>query len=213
MRQVLLPGPGPHAALLPQTVAYKPGMLEQNHVRVRVAACAVAYRDVIDRNGGFPFMNRPTVLGHEFAGIVDAVGDGSTLKPGDKVVSLHWAQFGGEAFPSPFMHKEAMKTFLGLTCNGGYAEYVTTHETAFVAVPNADRWSAVLASPVMSTFGTVWQGAIVRGKLSKGETGDLKCSTPPLPLLMHCREQSWSPEQRVESAEQLSRLLHVWAAV
>jgi D-arabinose 1-dehydrogenase-like Zn-dependent alcohol dehydrogenase len=171
MRQVVLQAPGSRAALHPEIVIYKPAKLEKNHVRIRVAACAVAYRDIIDRNGGFPFMNQPTVLGHEFAGIVDAAGTGSSLKPGERVVSLHWAQYGGEAFPSPFTHAEAMKTFLGLTCNGGYAEYVTTHESAFVSVPNADKWSAVYASPVMSTFGTVWQGAVVRGKLSKGESG------------------------------------------
>ena len=114
-------------------------------------------------------MNKPTVLGHEIAGVVDAVGIKSSFKVGDKVVSLHWAQFHGAAFPSPFMHKDAMKTFLGLTSNGGYADYLTTHETAFVKVPNPNLWTAIDAAPVMSTFGTVWQGAVVRGQLSKGE--------------------------------------------
>jgi alcohol dehydrogenase len=173
MRQMVLQAPGPHTALHLETVIYKNHTPDKNHVRIKVAACAVAYRDIIDRSGGFPFMNRPTVLGHEFAGVVDAAGPGCSLAVGDRVVSLHWAQHGGEAFPSPFAHEAAMKSFLGLTCNGGYADYVTTHETAFVAVPNADKWSAVYAAPVMSTFGTVWQGAIVRGKLSKGESGQL----------------------------------------
>lgn len=85
------------------------------------------------------------------------------------MVSLHWGQFRGEAFPSPFSHKEAMKTFIGLTSNGGYAEYITTHHTAFVKVPNPLLWTAIEAAPVMSTFGTVWQGAVVRGRLNKGE--------------------------------------------
>jgi NADPH:quinone reductase-like Zn-dependent oxidoreductase len=39
--------------------------------------------------------------------------------------------------------------------------YCTVDETAFVRAPSG--WSAVDAAPVMSTFGTVWQGAFVRG--------------------------------------------------
>lgn len=115
-------------------------------------------------------MNQPTVLGHEISGVVESCDSNTTnLKPGDRVVSLHWAQYDGEAFPSPFQHKEAMKTFLGLTCNGGYSEYITTHETAFVKVPTYECWSAIHAAPVMSTFGTVWQGAVVRGELKSNE--------------------------------------------
>jgi NADPH:quinone reductase-like Zn-dependent oxidoreductase len=114
-------------------------------------------------------MNKPTVLGHEFSGVVEAVGPGCSLRPGDRVVSLHWAQLGGAAFPSPFERKDSMKTFLGLTCDGGYEEFVTTHETAFVKVPNPQKFTAIEAAPVMSTFGTVWQGCVVRGKLQKGE--------------------------------------------
>ena len=40
----------------------------EDEVRVRVAACGVCYRDVLDRRGAFPFMSTPTILGHEIAG-------------------------------------------------------------------------------------------------------------------------------------------------
>ena len=40
--------------------------------------------------------------------------------------------------------------------------YCTVDETAFVKAPSKG-WSAIDAAPVMSTFGTVWQGAFVRG--------------------------------------------------
>jgi acryloyl-coenzyme A reductase len=114
-------------------------------------------------------MNQPTVLGHEIAGVVESVGPDSKFEIGDRVVSLHWAQYHGEAFPSPFQHKKGMKTFLGLTCDGGYSDFVTTHETAFVKVPSPSSWTPVHAAPVMSTFGTVWQGAMVRGQLQSHE--------------------------------------------
>jgi acryloyl-coenzyme A reductase len=170
MRQVILREPGPRTALTPELVVFSPNQdLQDRQALVRVAACAVAYRDIIDRTGGFPFMNKPTVLGHEVAGVVERAAADSKLKAGDRVVSLHWGQYDGEAWPSPFLHKKAMKSFLGLTCNGGYAEYMTAHDSAFVKVPSPKQWTAIDAAPVMSTFGTVWQGAVVRGGLTKNE--------------------------------------------
>lgn len=68
---ILVPDPGPGEAL------------------VKVQACGVCHTDLHYREGGindeFPFL-----LGHEAAGIVEAVGDGVTdLAPGDFVV-LNW---------------------------------------------------------------------------------------------------------------------------
>ena len=68
---VVVPDPGPGEAL------------------VRVQACGVCHTDLHYREGGiddaFPFL-----LGHEAAGVVEAVGDGvSDLAPGDFVV-LNW---------------------------------------------------------------------------------------------------------------------------
>lgn len=68
---VLVPDPGPGEAL------------------VKVQACGVCHTDLHYREGGindeFPFL-----LGHEAAGVVEAVGDGVTdLEPGDFVI-LNW---------------------------------------------------------------------------------------------------------------------------
>jgi Zn-dependent alcohol dehydrogenase len=55
-------------------------------VRVRVSHCGVCHSDLSLVNGTFPFV-APVVLGHEAAGIVDAVGAGvNSVAPGDKVV-------------------------------------------------------------------------------------------------------------------------------
>ncbi len=71
MQTVVVPDPGPGEAL------------------VRVQACGVCHTDLHYREGGisddFPFL-----LGHEAAGLVEAVGDGVTdVTPGDFVV-LNW---------------------------------------------------------------------------------------------------------------------------
>ena len=109
-RRVVLPKPGPPSAFVHETLEEEDlsGIaLENREVEVQVAACAVAYRDLIDRSGGFPFMNEPTVLGHEFSGRVTKVGANSSLEVGDRVVSLHWAQYDGSAWPAPFDHPRA----------------------------------------------------------------------------------------------------------
>ena len=61
---------------------------------VRVVACGVCHTDDITRHGDLPFP-APGVLGHEGAGVVEAVGDGVTsVAPGDHVV-IGWP-FCGE---------------------------------------------------------------------------------------------------------------------
>lgn len=55
-------------------------------VCVRVTDCGVCHSDLSYVDGSFPAMT-PVVLGHEAAGVVEAVGPGVThLHPGDKVV-------------------------------------------------------------------------------------------------------------------------------
>jgi S-(hydroxymethyl)mycothiol dehydrogenase len=75
--QVLVPDPGPGEAL------------------VRVQACGVCHTDLHYREGGigddFPYL-----LGHEAAGVVEAVGPGVTgLEPGDFVI-LNWRAVCGQ---------------------------------------------------------------------------------------------------------------------
>jgi S-(hydroxymethyl)glutathione dehydrogenase/alcohol dehydrogenase len=58
-------------------------------VLVRLEACGVCHTDMYTASGVDPSGYAPTVLGHEGAGVVEAVGDGVTsLVPGDHVVTL-----------------------------------------------------------------------------------------------------------------------------
>src|SRR5947208_14539050 len=58
-------------------------------VLVRLVACGVCHTDLYTASGADPSGYSPTVLGHEGAGVVEAVGDGVTsLVQGDHVVSL-----------------------------------------------------------------------------------------------------------------------------
>jgi S-(hydroxymethyl)glutathione dehydrogenase / alcohol dehydrogenase len=58
-------------------------------VLVRLHACGVCHTDLYTASGADPSGYAPTVLGHEGAGVVEAVGDGVTsVAPGDHVVTL-----------------------------------------------------------------------------------------------------------------------------
>ncbi len=56
-------------------------------VLIRTAAAGVCHSDLHFQNGSYPYM-LPTVLGHESAGVVEAVGtDVTYVKPGDHVIT------------------------------------------------------------------------------------------------------------------------------
>ncbi len=58
-------------------------------VLVRLHACGVCHTDLYTASGADPSGYAPAVLGHEGAGVVEAVGDGvGSVAPGDHVVTL-----------------------------------------------------------------------------------------------------------------------------
>jgi S-(hydroxymethyl)glutathione dehydrogenase / alcohol dehydrogenase len=64
-------------------------------VLVRLVACGVCHTDLYTASGADPTGYAPCVLGHEGAGVVEAVGDGVTLvRPGDHVVTLFAPECG-----------------------------------------------------------------------------------------------------------------------
>ena len=64
-------------------------------VLVRLAACGVCHTDLYTASGADPTGYAPCVLGHEGAGVVEAVGEGVTLvRPGDHVVTLFAPECG-----------------------------------------------------------------------------------------------------------------------
>ena len=62
---------------------------------VRLSACGVCHTDMYTASGVDPSGYAPCVLGHEGAGVVEAVGEGVTsVAPGDHVVTLFSPQCG-----------------------------------------------------------------------------------------------------------------------
>jgi S-(hydroxymethyl)glutathione dehydrogenase/alcohol dehydrogenase len=62
---------------------------EPGEVLVRLEACGVCHTDLYTASGADPSGYAPAVLGHEGAGVVEAVGEGvRSVAPGDHVVTL-----------------------------------------------------------------------------------------------------------------------------
>jgi len=107
-------------------------------VLVKVRAAGVCGRDLIDRRGGFPMMKLPTVLGHEFAGDVIAVGsEVRDFSPGDRVTNLHrpWCGDCPSCVAGHTIDCERAWQSFGHTIDGAYAELVAAPARALVRIP------------------------------------------------------------------------------
>jgi len=94
-------------------------------VRVRVSAALTCGTDakVFRRGYHARMIVPPAVFGHEFAGVVEAVGDGVTgFAPGDRVVAANSAPCG-QCFYCQRNQSELCDDLLFL--NGAYAQYIT----------------------------------------------------------------------------------------
>ena len=155
----------------------KPGPRE---VLVRVAASGLCHSDYHFVNGDLP-MPLPAVLGHEAAGIVEAVGPEVTMvSVGDLVVTCATMFCGhcnscvsGKTHictdkPRRIEQNGPRLTIKGLPINqagelGGFAEQMLVHENAVVVMPREmplDR-AALLGCGVLTGLGTVFNAAKV----------------------------------------------------
>ena len=155
-------------------------------VAVKVAAAGVCHSDYPFMNGDLP-IGLPCILGHEGAGVVEAVGEGvKAVAPGDHVVMLfraacgrcHFCQKGHPALcalaaqlrnsghlldgTSRFRDKrgEEVKHFLGVSC---FAERTVVPEQGVVKVrPDVPlEVCALVGCAVLTGIGAVMNTALV----------------------------------------------------
>jgi NADPH:quinone reductase-like Zn-dependent oxidoreductase len=115
----------------------------EGHVRVRVRAAGINFADLMARSGLYPEAPKPPcVVGYEFAGDVESVGEGvEGLSPGDRVL-------GGSRF-------------------GSYAELVNADARQVMPLP--ERWSYEQGAATPVTYATAYAGLIRYGGLAQGE--------------------------------------------
>jgi alcohol dehydrogenase len=150
-REVLQPGPG--------------------HVRVAVDACGICHSDAYFVNAGLPGVRFPLVPGHEIAGRIDELGEGtqSGWQVGDRV-AVGW--FGGSCGhckpcrQGDFIVCENLKV-PGWAYDGGYAEAVIAPADALARIP--DALAATDAGPMACAGVTTYNGL----RRSSARPGDL----------------------------------------
>jgi acryloyl-coenzyme A reductase len=141
-----------------------------DQVLVRVEACGVCHRDLLDREGRFPFQRLPIIPGHEAAGVVVATGpDVRDFAVGDRVGTMHRDSCGacdccvrGETS----LCSGAAWVF-GILADGGYAKHLLAPAAALYALPAAMR--SIDGATLHCTFGTAYRDLVTLGRLQRGE--------------------------------------------
>jgi len=181
MKAVLVEAPGQPVVLRDDVEIEEP---RAGQVRVKVAHCGLCHSDLSIVDGFFPSA-MPVVVGHEAAGVVDALGPGvEGLAPGDPVLltpcppcgSCYWCVRGEaslcvngmglvtNAFPdgSTGLSRGGEKVYRGLNV-GAFAEYVVLPASGAVKIP-ADvplDVACVIGCAVQTGVGAVFNAARV----------------------------------------------------
>jgi D-arabinose 1-dehydrogenase-like Zn-dependent alcohol dehydrogenase len=108
-------------------------------VRIKVQACGVCHSDSFTVTGGWPGIKYPRVPGHEVIGIIDALGaEVPDYKVGMRVgVGWHGGHCGHctSCRRGDFLTCKEGKV-LGISYDGGYAEYMVAPFEALAVVPD-----------------------------------------------------------------------------
>ncbi len=107
-------------------------------VRVKVQACGICHSDVLTKDGSWPGIAYPRSPGHEIAGVIDAVGEGTDpLKVGDRV-GIGW--HGGHCGRCESCRRGDFMTCVklqipGISYDGGYSEFVLAPIESLARIP------------------------------------------------------------------------------
>ncbi|UKY48767.1 alcohol dehydrogenase [Streptomyces inhibens] len=141
------------------------------HVRIAVDACGICHSDAFFVNAAFPGVRFPMVPGHEIAGRIEEVGEGtySGWQVGDRVAVGWFGGSCGHCTPcrqGDFMVCENLKV-PGWAYDGGYAEAVIAPVDALARIP--DALAAPDAGPLACAGVTTYNGL----RRSSARSGDL----------------------------------------
>lgn len=138
-------------------------------VLVRVKAAGICHSDVHYQAGTSPVAALPQTLGHEIAGVIEAVGPQvGEVAPGDRVC-LHYLVTCGECRQCRAGNEQfcSQGEMLGKHRDGGYAEYIVV--PARNAVPLPEEVSLQAGAVLMCSSSTSFH-ALRKARLQAGES-------------------------------------------
>ncbi|MET7851117.1 alcohol dehydrogenase [Streptomyces avermitilis] len=141
------------------------------HVRIAVDACGVCHSDSVFVDALVPGVRFPLVPGHEIAGRIDELGEGTDIgwQVGDRVAVGWFGGSCGHCLPcrqGDFIVCENLKA-PGWAYDGGYAESVIAPVDALARIP--DALAATDAAPMGCAGVTMYNGL----RRSSARPGDL----------------------------------------
>jgi len=138
-------------------------------VLIRVEAAGICHSDVHYWEGLSSLGPLPLTLGHEVAGVVEAVGDAVTdHRPGDRV-AVHYLLTCGECAACRSGNEQfcGQARMIGKDIHGGYAEFIAVPARNAIRVPDAVPSEQAAVS--MCSSATVFH-ALRKTRLSAGES-------------------------------------------
>ena len=142
----------------------------QDLVKIKIAYSGICGTDLHAFKGTYASTKPPVVLGHEFSGIVTAVGpEVKTVKVGDRVTSETTFKTCGSCIycESKDYNLCSNRIGIGTQQNGSMAQYVVSREESIHVLPdNVSLLSASLTEPLACGV----HAAIEKGDVQEGET-------------------------------------------
>jgi L-iditol 2-dehydrogenase len=127
----------------------------------------------------------PVIMGHEFAGLVAAVGEGvEGVRPGDRVTCETTAWFCGRCLPCRAGHYNmcAQRKVIGYSVDGCFAPYCIVHERQVHLLPEGvDLIAGALSEPLACCVHAVLE-------LTSVTAGDLAVVAGPGPIGLICMQ-------------------------
>lgn len=123
---------------------------DAGEVRVKVKLAGICGSDSHIYRGHNPFAKYPRVIGHEFFGVIDAVGEGVTDKAVGQRVSVDPVISCGHCYPCSVGKPNVCTSLvvLGVHRDGGFSEYaVVPAKNAWTVPDNVSDRHAVMIEP------------------------------------------------------------------
>jgi len=142
--------------------------VKRDWILVKVVRTAVCYRDVLTIDGFFPRAKTPLILGHEFAGIVEDVGEGvNEVSKGDGIVSLPYTYCGVcEYCRSGRENLCINRMWYGENIDGSFTEYILVHRSSIMKMKPKVDWN--YASISSCVIGMIVHGLKELGNIKEG---------------------------------------------
>lgn len=122
--------------------------LNKDFARIKVTYCGVCGSDISIYSGKHPRAKGPLIIGHEFVGVIDEIGENKGgFQKGDRV-AVYPLLSCKECFPckngSPHVCKKL--GLIGIDIDGGMAEYVVAHQDLLYKVDDSisDKAAALI---------------------------------------------------------------------